>query len=354
VSADGIGQTGWDGRDMPGGGTAQDGARAGALERRYLRLLRCYPPSHREEMLGVLLATAGPRQGMPGARQTVNLVACGLAIRARRALRWLADDLGQDALAVVSLIAPVVTLIVVALGFVATVRETVALHQGPSAAVPYWQPWLVSFLGGPAAVMICWLAVVLLALTGRRRAAAAIASILLALGLLILLVEVMEWSGAWSGGFPLFLTTAGSAAPVVLASLAACSLAFSAGPGRGLAIVGRRRACLMIAGLSAGFGWPEIAFLLKPSVSFAAPAFSLLVALAFAVAVVVPDPRSDVGWRVAVLVATGILLDLAFTLTGDLTAIVVLLLGSLLFALLMWPLAIASWRERVRQASRAG
>ena len=33
------------------------------LERRYRRLLRCYPPSHsevhREEMLGVLLAAAG-------------------------------------------------------------------------------------------------------------------------------------------------------------------------------------------------------------------------------------------------------------------------------------------------------
>ena len=49
------------------------------LERRYRRLLRCYPPSHsevhREEMLGVLLATARPGQRAPGARQTVNLVA---------------------------------------------------------------------------------------------------------------------------------------------------------------------------------------------------------------------------------------------------------------------------------------
>jgi hypothetical protein len=40
---------------------------------------------------------------MPGASQTLNLVACGLAIRARRALTaapW------QDALAILSLIAP--------------------------------------------------------------------------------------------------------------------------------------------------------------------------------------------------------------------------------------------------------
>jgi hypothetical protein len=42
--------------------STQDTERAAALERRYRRLLRCYPPGHREvhreEMLGVLLATA--------------------------------------------------------------------------------------------------------------------------------------------------------------------------------------------------------------------------------------------------------------------------------------------------------
>jgi len=72
--------------------SAQDTERAAALERRYRRLLRFYPPGHRqvhrEEMLGVLLATARPGQRAPGARQTVNLVACGLAIRARRAFEF--------------------------------------------------------------------------------------------------------------------------------------------------------------------------------------------------------------------------------------------------------------------------
>ena len=78
----------------------QDTERAAALERRYRRLLRCYPPGHRqvhrEEMLGVLLATARPGQRAPGARQTVNLVACGLAIRARRALGSLAGEYGNQ------------------------------------------------------------------------------------------------------------------------------------------------------------------------------------------------------------------------------------------------------------------
>ncbi len=179
----------------------------------------------------MLLATARPGQRMPGAAQTVNLVACGLAIRARRALSRLAGDPWQDALAVVSLIAPAVMLIIAALDLAVTVR----------------QPWAEYHGLPPAAVMTGWLAVVLLGLTGRRRAAAAIASILLALALLNLLVDVTQLTGAGSAGLPGYLIGAGPVAPVVMASLAACSLAFSAGPRRGLAVAGRRRACLMIA-----------------------------------------------------------------------------------------------------------
>src|SRR6185437_13296345 len=130
--------------------SAQDTERAAALERRYRRLLRCYPPGHRlvhrEEMLGVLLATARPGQRAPGARQTVNLVTCGLDIRARRALSSLADESWQDALAVVSLITPAVMLITAALDFAAGIREAVVeLHANPQAG-PFWQPWHGPFL----------------------------------------------------------------------------------------------------------------------------------------------------------------------------------------------------------------
>ena len=45
----------------------------------------------------------------------MNLAACGLAIRVRRIPGWLAADAGQDALAVVSLIAPAVVFILLAL-----------------------------------------------------------------------------------------------------------------------------------------------------------------------------------------------------------------------------------------------
>jgi hypothetical protein len=112
----------------------------------------------------------------------------------------------------------------------------------------------------------------------------------------------------------------------------------------------------MIASLSAGFGFHAIAVLLSPATSFAAAAFALVGVLAIAVAVVVTRVRGAVGSRVAVLVATGLLLYLAntFPLAGNLTVTVVLLLGSLLFAVLVWLLAIAFWRGRVGRASRAG
>jgi hypothetical protein len=166
--------------------SAQDTERAAALERRYRRLLRCYPPGHREvhreEMLGVLLATARPGQRAPGGQLT------GRRALAGRPGRRQPDHPGADA------------------------------HH--------------------------------------RR-------------------------------------------PVFIASLAACSLAFSAGPRRGLAIVGRRQVCLMIAALAGVFGVPDIVLMVRASVPVAASTVSLL------------------------------------------------------FAVLVWPVAIASWRGRVRRSSHA-
>jgi len=337
-----------------------DTERAAALERRYRRLLRCYPPGHRqvhrEEMLGVLLATARPGQRAPGARQTVNLVTCGLAIRGRRALSSLADESWQDALAVVSLITPAVMLIIAALDVAVAIRVAVVEHYAYPLAGPFWQTWLVSFLDGPVTVMISWLAVVLLGLTGRRRPAAAIASIALALALFSPLATLIQ-NGAWSGGLPMFLITAGQG-PVFIASLAACSLAFSAGPRRGLAIAGRRQACLMIAALAGVFGVPEIVRMVRVSAPVAASTVSLLdiTVLTIAAAVVVTHVRDTVDRRVAALLAPVLLVDAAsirFEFDAISTATVVLSLGSLLFAVLVWPVAIASWRGRVRRSSHA-
>jgi hypothetical protein len=328
---------------------ARDPAGAAVLERRYLRLLRCYPPSHREfhreEMLGVLLAAARPGQRTPGLGQAVNLAACGLVIRVRRIPGWLAAGAGQDALAVVSLIAPAVVLILLALG-------RGAMDAAAAARVPFWGPPFPPSVGQFVVVMTAWLAVVLLGLTGCRGAAAVIAAISLTLAWLAVLTASVQQSGALSQGLFQFLGTVD--VPVVLASLAACSLALSPGPLRGLAIVGWRRACLMIAGLSAGFGFPSIVQLVHPAAPSGDLAFRLLGVLAIALAVAVTRVRGPVGRRVAGLVAAGLLPSLAVTLPYPLYGGLAAWLVILVVAVLVWPVAIVSWRGRVRRASRAG
>jgi hypothetical protein len=283
-------------------------------------------------MLGVLLAAARPGQRAPGLGQAVNLAACGLVIRVRRIPGWLAADAGQDALAVVSLIAPAVVVILLALG-------RGAMDATAAARVPFWTllPVLPSL--GESVVVLAWLAVVLLGLTGCRGAAAVIAAISLTLAWLAVLTASVQQSGDLSQGLFQFLGTVD--VPVVLASLAACSLAFSAGPRRGLAIAGRRQAWLMIAVLSVGSGVPALFDLVSPYVLVAGPAYSLLSALAIAVALAVTRVRGLTSGWVTVLLAIGFLVDLD-PFTGTMTADVVLLL----LALLVWPVAIASWKGR--------
>ena len=139
----------------------------------------------------------------------------------------------------------------------------------------------------------------------------------------------------------------------MLASLAACSLALSPGPRVGLAIVGWRRACLMIAGLSAGFGFPAIVQLVNPAAPLGDLAFRLLGVLAIAVAVAVTRVRGPVGRRVAGLVATALLPSLATIPLRDVPAVLpVPILVSLLAAVLVWPVAIVSWRGRAERRRR--
>jgi len=276
----------------------------------------------------------------------VNLAACGLAIRVRRIPGWLAADAGQDALAVVSLIAPAVVVILIALGLGAR-------YATWSGGLPFWQLHLVlPSLGqgaapaAPQPAPIAWLAVVLLGLAGRRGAAAVIASVSLTIAWLAVLTASVQ-SGTWS---PLlqFLGWAGDV-PVVLASLAACSLALSPGPRRGLAVVGWRRACLMIAGLSAGFGFPSIVRLVHPAAPVGDLAFRLLGVLAIALAVAVTRVHGPAGRRVAGLVAAGLLPSLVLTipvLYDSLADVLVILV----VAVLVWPVAIVSWLGRVRRA----
>jgi hypothetical protein len=286
----------------------------------------------------------------------VNLAACGLAIRVRRIPGWLAADAGQDALAVVSLIAPAVVVILLVLQQAAMNAAASAGSVAPGLLLP-GPP---SF-GKSVVVMIAWLAVVVLGLTGRQRTAAKIAFISLTLALLalllVLVVLIQQVHSFYFNTFPgeLFQFLPFGDVPVVLASLAACSLALSPGPRRGLAIVGWRRACLMIAGLSAGFGFPAIVQLVNPAAPVGDLAFRLLGILAIAVAVAVTCVRGPVGRRVAGLIATGLLPSLALATIPlrDVPAVILVpTLVSLLAAVLVWPVAIISWRGRAGSRRR--
>jgi hypothetical protein len=343
MNAEEISQTGSGGGDMPDGGAAQDADRAAALERRYKRLLRCYPPRHRkvhqEEMLGVLLAAARPGQRTPGARETANLVVSGLAIRARRALSWLAGESWQDALAVVSLVAPALMLVFAVLDFVAA--------AAPSRP-PYTPRWQVDLVA-PAVVAIMWLAVVLLGLTGWRRTAAAIAFVQFGLALVAPVGLAYVFSAGWFEGL-------GDWTPIAITNLAACSLAFSAGPRAGVAIVGRR-AWLIVVGLAVCFGCAAIVLPLTSIAPWGSAALRLLAITAIAITIVLGCVRGAVDWRVAVLAAPTFLLSLVnvpFIAQGALLAVVIVLwLSSLALAVLVWPVAVASWWRRVRRPSQA-
>jgi hypothetical protein len=326
---------------MPNGGTD-------ALERRYRRLLRWYPPSHRavhgEEMVGVLLVAARPGQRTPDVTLAANLIACGLAIRARRAVAWLTD--AQDSMAVISLVAPVLMFVYATLVLGIQVESVVS-----------WQPLVIPFLGGPAAAMIGWLIVVVLGLTGRRRAAAAITLALLALTLAETLTQALQLTGALSGGLPVFFWVAGEALPVVMTSLAACSLAFSAGPRRGLVILGRRRVFPVLASFSVAFGLPPIMVLAAPSWQStpANLAIGLSDLLAIAVAVAITRPRATVDRRFLVLLAPGLLINVVgffMSAAGPvMTTEQMIIVLELALALIVWPIAIVSWRGRASRAA---
>jgi hypothetical protein len=81
------------------------------LERRYRRLLACYPVAHRveyaDEMVGVLLASTPAGQRWPGLGDTMSLFGGGLRVRLRGLVTNSPDPGWRQALTVTTLIAPV-------------------------------------------------------------------------------------------------------------------------------------------------------------------------------------------------------------------------------------------------------
>ena len=204
------------------------------LEHRYRRLLRLYPRAHRhvheEEMLDVLLACAAPDQQRPTLAERFDLVRGAVKVR----WRHLQDALGpewSDALAVVSLIAP---LLMLACSSNPTVAAVVDGDFDPRGleGVPFDATEIViSFY------VVGWTLVTVAGLAGKRWIAAATAAVLAVTALSLRVADIVQ--GHWNDRLE---------APVLLTGLiAAAALVLSPGPRRGAQLIGVRGTLLAVA-----------------------------------------------------------------------------------------------------------
>jgi hypothetical protein len=197
------------------------------LEQRYRRLLAWYPHEQRDEMLGVVMAGAGDRR-RPGWRESADLLWGAVRVRSRRALT--SDD-RRDALAIVSLLAPIVLL----------TGATDELHEvGWFVVNGGWSgvPWIATIPTLP--VWVAWFAVVVLAFLGLRRTAAT-GAWLAAAGFAVL--TAWDPGGHWWVG-----KTAGL---LVLSVLAAVALTVTRGPARWRELVGWGRLTVLCVAAAA-------------------------------------------------------------------------------------------------------
>lgn len=198
------------------------------LERGYRRLLAFYPAAHRgvheEEMLAVLMTQAPVAKRRPGIAEAADLLLGALRVRCQPPC-GAAEPGWRDALAVLSVILPVLILLTAAVS-----QARLLLNFPAPGAFAYGFPrWVIPGLVPPLALA----AVALLALWMRR------AATLAAAGLLILLVSGLpsRWGvGLAVGDDYLFLAVA-----LELAALLA-----SPGPRRGLQILTWKQAGLVV------------------------------------------------------------------------------------------------------------
>jgi hypothetical protein len=142
------------------------------LEDRYRRMLAMYPAEHRrkhqDEMLGVLMTGARAGQHRPGLADTANLAWGALLIRLRPARPGTAWPLWRDALAVASVLLP---LMVLAYSGLLSVATLATLRAG--------SPIFNALAGSDAKFLGGWTLVAVLALLRLRRTAALAAAALL-------------------------------------------------------------------------------------------------------------------------------------------------------------------------------
>ncbi|MEV0402266.1 hypothetical protein [Actinoallomurus sp. NPDC050550] len=195
------------------------------LEHRLGRWLRLYPVDQREEMLGVLLATAGPGRERPSPRDAADLVGGAVRVRLRREIRSLGGPVWSDAFAVLGL----VTILALFTCLAATLLDLIGVYvlvQTPPAHIwPMWAPWPL---------------VAALSLLGLRRTSIGLAwAAALAQMPWLAVCEMDAFSDRLGQNLYWF----------VLAIIAAAALSVSDGLRRALSLLGWWRVALLLAGL---------------------------------------------------------------------------------------------------------
>jgi hypothetical protein len=196
---------------------------AGKLERGYRRLLFFYPAAyrrvHEEEMLAVLMTAAPAGKRRPGIAEAADLIWGALRVRCQPS-RDGAEPAWRDALAVLSVIVPVLVLAI-------SIVQEAQMWLFTPGALNYGFP--LSALQQPALAVT----VVALVLLRLRRAAA------LAAGVMFL------WVAFLSGGSTYIYATAEAYLFVPL-GLEMVALAASTGPRRGLQILTWKQGALVV------------------------------------------------------------------------------------------------------------
>ena len=224
--------------DLPGLGKAQPGRLPpdrGGLERGYRRLLACYPAAyrsvHEEEMLAVLMTAAPHGQRRPRIGEAADLIWGAVRVRCQPS-RNGAEPGWRDALAVVSVLLPLIVFITTAVHVAGALPVYL---DGAPIFRNMFPLWLLNQFTGPLAL----LALSLLRL--QRIATRATVALLIGLAYLAIL-------SYWAGGpDPVGVSTIAGGSYIMLA-LGLQMAAVTASPGlrRGLQLVSWKHVALTV------------------------------------------------------------------------------------------------------------
>ncbi|HJP74985.1 MAG TPA: hypothetical protein VJ914_11985 [Pseudonocardiaceae bacterium] len=242
---------------------------------RYARLLRLYPKDYRDrygaELLDTLRETGRPRH-----TESLNLIRGALVAHARRLRPDSAS--GRDALAITSLLAPLLLLA----GAADDLHETgwfVATHGSASDILHAFTP---------VVLWLAWAAVLALGLFRLRRTAMA-GSWIAAAAMVVVLNQP-------SPGIPVVWQT-GAGGWSLLAILAAIACTASDGIRRGYELVGRTRTILVAAAVA-------LVLFTRVLGHNYTPGYLIALVIAAACAAYAAWRSSAIGWRVAALFIT--------------------------------------------------